>query len=247
GNRGLALSMDQTVAANFAGAPVKVRFNRDKDEFKANINPFGSYHGKQNRRPTWGNGQGHEASLISGEQYHSAAPTYNGRTSRFALMIGFFEGEDIPEQMKCMLRAHANPARAYGTKSRKGVAPDRPAMPMTCSAAIDGGRVTFSWENNNPDATEYILRIGRRPGQYTHVFRTGKTRLTLDGLSPDRPFEAGQRYYAVIETVDSGGRTLAGTGEFRLDILSSRRISARIQIPWQFPLKVIWANVTALF
>ncbi|MCG8638041.1 MAG: hypothetical protein MI863_29720, partial [Desulfobacterales bacterium] len=98
GNRGLALSMDQTVAANFAGAPVKVRFNRDKGEFKANINPFGSYHGKQNRRPTWGNGQGHEASLISGEQYHSAAPTYNGRTSRFALMIGFFEGEDIPEQ-----------------------------------------------------------------------------------------------------------------------------------------------------
>ena len=245
GNQGVALSMDQTVAANFAGVPVKVKYDRNKEEFKAEINPFGSYHGKQNRRPTWGNGQGYEASLISGEQYHSAAPTYNGSTSRFALMIGFFEGDHIPKQMKRMLAAHANPARVYGTDSLPDITANKGAEPVAYQAAIDGDRVTFSWKKNNPGSTGYILRIGRRPGRYTHEFRTKETRLTLDGLSADTPFEIGQRYYAVIETIISGQDAPVKTKEFCLDILSSNRISAQAKIPWRFPLKVIWANVMA--
>jgi hypothetical protein len=245
GNQGLALSMDQAIAANFAGAPVKVKYDRKKDEFKAEINPFGSYHGKQNRRPTWGNGQGYEASLISGEQYHSAAPTYNGSTSRFALMIGFFDGNRIPEQMKRMLDAHANPARIYGMNSLSAKTANKTAAPVAYKAAIDGDRVTFSWEKNTPDTTEYILRIGSKPGRYTHAFRTEGTSLTLDGLSATRPFEVGQQYYAVIETIIPGQDTPVRTKEFCLDILSSNRISAQAKIPWQFPLKVIWANVMA--
>nr|WP_319395636.1 hypothetical protein [uncultured Desulfobacter sp.] len=247
GNQGVALSMDQAVAANFAGAPVKVKYDRKKDEFNAEINPFGSYHGKQNRRPTWGNGQGHEASLISGEQYHSAAPTYNGTTSRFALMIGFFDGDHIPEQMKHMLDTHANPARIYGMNSLSGVTENKAAAPVTYKASIDGDRVTFSWEKNNPDATGYILRIGSQPGRYTQAFKTKETRLTLGGLSADTPFEVGQRYYAVIETIISGQDTPVRTDEFSLDIRSSNRISAQAKIPWRFPLKVIWANVMAFW
>jgi hypothetical protein len=245
GNQGLALSMDQTVAANFAGAPVKVQYDREKDEFKADINPFGSYHGKQNRRPTWGNGQGHEASLISGEQYHSAAPTYNGSTSRFALMIGFFDGNRIPEQMKRMLDAHANPARVYGMNRLSAITANKAAAPVPYSVAIDRDQVTFAWEKNNPDTTEYILRIGSQTGRYTHVFRTKETSLTLSGLSATKPFEVGQRYYAVIETVISDQDTPVRTEEFCLDILSSTRISAQAKIPWHFPLKVIWANIMA--
>nr|WP_319494158.1 hypothetical protein [uncultured Desulfobacter sp.] len=245
GGQGLALSMDQAVAANFAGAPVKVKYDKNKDEFKAEINPFGSYHGKQNRRPTWGNGQGHEASLISGEQYHSAAPTYNGTTSRFALMIGFFDGDHIPEQMKRMLAAHANPARIYGINNLSAITADKAAAPVKYQAAIDGDRVTFSWEKNNPDTTGYILRIGSHSGHYTHEFRTKATRLTLEGLSADNPFEVGQRYYAVIETMIPGQDSPVSTKEFCLDILSSNRISAQAKIPWQFPIKVIWANVMA--
>ena len=199
-----------------------MKYDREKDEFKAEINPFGSYHGKQNRRPTWGNGQGYEASLISGEQYHSAAPTYNGTTSRFALMIGFFDGDHIPEQMKGMLDAHANPARIYGMKSLSAITANKAVEPVTYQASIDGDRVTFSWKKNNPDTTGYILRIGSQPGRYTRVFRTKETRLTLGGLSADNPFEVGQRYYAVIETMISGQDSPVRTKEFCLDILSSQ-------------------------
>ena len=247
GNQGLALSMDQTIAANFAGAPVKIKYDREKNEFKADINPFGSYHGKQNRRPTWGNGQGHDATLISGEQYHSAAPTYNGSTNQFALMIGFFDGNRIPEQMKRMLDAHANPARVYGMNNQSVITANKAAAPVAYSAAIDGDRVTFSWKKNNPDTTEYILRIGSQKGRYTHVFKTKETSLTIGGLSATKPFEVGQRYYAVIETVISDQDTPVRTEEFCLDILSSNRISAQAKIPWHFPLKVIWANMTAFF
>jgi hypothetical protein len=162
-------------------------------------------------------------------------------------MIGFFDGDHIPEQMKRMLDAHANPARIYGINSVSAVTANKAAAPVDYNAAIDGDRVTFSWAKNNPDATGYILRIGSQPGRYTHAFTTKKTSLTLGGLSATNPFAVGQRYYAVIETIISGQDTPVKTDEFCLDILSSNRISAQAKIPWRFPLKVIWANVMAFW
>ncbi len=248
GHQGVALSMDQTVAANFAGMPVKVKYDKEAGKFKAGINPFGTYYGKQNRRPTWGNGQGHNAALIAGEQYHSAAPTYNGQGNQFALMIGFFDGEHIPEQMREMLKAHANPAWVYGAEDispRGELATDRvlnPA-PVDYSVSLDRNRVIFSWKSKDAEPTGYIVHIGTRPGHYTHQFKTAETQLTLSGFSGDQPFKVGQHYYAVIESVFPDPSVTVRTREFTLDIQPCTHTTAQAKMPWPFMLKIIWANL----
>ena len=82
-------------------------------------------------------------------------------------------------------------------------------------------------------------------GSYSPIVRPQEMMTTLSGLSATKPFEVGQRYYAVIETVISDQDTPVRTEEFCLDILSSTRISAQAKIPWHFPLKVLWANMMA--
>ena len=88
--------------------------------------------------------------------------------------------------------------------------------------------------------------MGTAPGRYTHVFKTRERKLSIDGLSGNQPFKEGQRYYAVIEAVAEGVAMPARTEEIRLDILDANHISAQTKIPWDFPLKVIWANFTRM-
>ncbi|WDP89430.1 MAG: hypothetical protein HUN04_06720 [Desulfobacter sp.] len=245
-DKGLAISFDPGVAANFAGAPARVRVDSDGGR-SVSINPLGTYHGSQNRRPTWGNGQGHEASLISGEQYHSAAPTFNGKTTRFSMMLGGFSGDRMPEKLKRDLKAFASPGVVFSLRHRKDAtdAAVAPGVPAEYEAAIDRGRLTLRWAGD--ERLDYVVRMGTTSKRYPHVFRCSTNSLTLDGLSPLKPFRPGERYFAVIESVSPDGGIPSRTREIRLEILDSNRITAETKIPWQFPLKVLWANLKAIF
>jgi hypothetical protein len=70
------------------------------DSFQVRANPFGTYYGRQYRPPTRGNGQGYEMTLYTGEQLASAAPTYNGVSRKFDLLISFFRGQQLPPRIK---------------------------------------------------------------------------------------------------------------------------------------------------
>ncbi|MFH1152991.1 MAG: hypothetical protein V1793_04160 [Pseudomonadota bacterium] len=247
GNQGLAVGMDESVASNFAFAPVKVRYHQESGAFSASINPFGTYSGKQYSHPTWGNRQGYEAALISGEQYRSAAPTFNGGGNRFSLMITCFSGDQVPDQVRQDLCCFANPALIFSLKgtSRTVASGRHPSVPKVCGASYDNGRVTLSWDGDEKDHNNYRVLIGTRPGEYSRSFRTRARFLTLDGLSRTLPFKAGQRLYAVIETSGPAWEKPVRTGEIRLDLLLPRTHSTREKIPLTFPLKVVWANLNA--
>jgi hypothetical protein len=105
--QGMAIAMDQTLQANFAFLPMRITYNPLGNDFSIRANPFGTYYGRQVRVPTWGNGQGYELTILSGEQFRSAGPTYNGAVTHFFLMVGFFDGEDIPKDLKQALLAFA--------------------------------------------------------------------------------------------------------------------------------------------
>ena len=109
GGYGLAMAMDTTVLANFAFAPLKMTYDAGTDSFQLRANPFGTYYGRQYRPPTWGNGQGYEMTLYAGEQLASAAPTYNGASQAFDLLISFFKGEQMTGRLKADLLAYAHP------------------------------------------------------------------------------------------------------------------------------------------
>jgi hypothetical protein len=97
------------VQANFAFAPLKMTYDPDRDSFQIRANPFGTYHGRQYRPPTNGNGQGYDMTLHTGEQLASAAPTYNGVDREFNLLISFFKGKQMPPRLKEDLLSYAHP------------------------------------------------------------------------------------------------------------------------------------------
>ena len=107
GGRGMAVSMDTRVRSNFAFAPLKTAWEAEQSTIAVKANPFGTYHGQQYVHPTWGNRQGYESALVSGEQFYSSAPTYNGTTSDFALMLAFFNSDKMPQEIENDLLAYA--------------------------------------------------------------------------------------------------------------------------------------------
>jgi hypothetical protein len=109
GEYGMAIATDTTVQANFAFAPLKMTYDSGGDSFQIRANPFGTYHGRQYRPPTRGNGQGYEMTLYTGEQLASAAPTYNGVDREFNLLISFFKGKQMPLRLKEDLLGYAHP------------------------------------------------------------------------------------------------------------------------------------------
>jgi hypothetical protein len=109
GEYGMAIAADTTVQANFAFAPLKMTYDPGRESFQIRANPFGTYHGRQYRPPSRGNGQGYEMTLHTGEQLASAAPTYNGVDREFSLLISFFKGRQMPPRLKEDLLGYAHP------------------------------------------------------------------------------------------------------------------------------------------
>jgi hypothetical protein len=109
GEYGMAIATDTTVQANFAFAPLKMTYDPGEESLQIRANPFGTYHGRQYRPPTRGNGQGYEMTLYTGEQLASAAPTYNGVDREFSLLISFFKGQQMPPRLKEDLLGYAHP------------------------------------------------------------------------------------------------------------------------------------------
>ncbi len=63
------------------------------------INPFGSYYGRQmDYSQLGGNGLGAEIALHKGAQLCSNAPSYNGTSARFSLLLAPYEGDAPPAQ-----------------------------------------------------------------------------------------------------------------------------------------------------
>jgi hypothetical protein len=142
GGYGLAVAMDTTVQANFAFAPLKMTYNPAEDSFQVRANPFGTYFGRQYRPPTWGNGQGYEMTLYAGEQLSSAAPTYNGVSQKFDMLISFFKGEHIPTRLKSELMAYAHPPTVISlhSKAPMGIPPKAPLkVPAVFAATYQDG------------------------------------------------------------------------------------------------------------
>ena len=87
GKDGWLLSQSCAQDNNFAFCPMRLRNGR------LMMNPFGSYYGRQWKYGARETGLGRLLALGMADHLEPYAPSYNGRTSRFTLMLGSFSHE----------------------------------------------------------------------------------------------------------------------------------------------------------
>jgi hypothetical protein len=80
------------------------------------MNPFGSYTGRQYRYPGTYTGLGWMVAVRFSASDHIApyAPSFNGKTQRFRLMIAPYRGDAPPENIRADALAFAYPYLAIG-------------------------------------------------------------------------------------------------------------------------------------
>jgi hypothetical protein len=248
GGYGMAVAMDTTVQANFAFAPLKMIYDRAADDFQVRANPFGTYYGRQYRPPTWGNGQGYEMTLYAGEQLSSAAPTYNGVSQKFDMLISFFRGGHLPDRLKEDLLAYSHPPMTISlhTNDPMGIPPKEPLKaPAGFTATYKDGSVHFYWDAAGDTRAHYRIHCGTRSGRYERIYPATGHRLALTEYAPGRPFDAGRRYYARIVTISANGRKSMPAGEISFTIRPAT-VPGKPHIPLGLEVRVLWSSVRAL-
>jgi len=95
---GLLLAQADTGATLFAFCPMRLGFEGERQLVK--LNPFGSYYGAQWRYPTAVTGLGRLAALATGDNFDPYAPSWEGGSLRFSLMIAPFAGQSPPPALQ---------------------------------------------------------------------------------------------------------------------------------------------------
>jgi len=208
---GLAVAMDTSRLSNFAFCPLKVNYDTS-GRSSLKLTPFGAYFGKQYVQPTWGTGDGYLMALSTGDQYQTSACTFSGYTSRFSLMVGFFDGRDLPADMRDQLIAYAHPpftitANMLGCP---GAAADLQA-PLGFLAACDNSSVYFHWEKPKAEAASYKVYCGTDKAKLDQMYvQDGKeSTLVVKEFSSGTAFDPETTYYAAVAAVDGNGRETA--------------------------------------
>ena len=239
---GMAVAMNNAVRANFAFSPFKMTHLAENDTFAIQANPFGTYYGKQIVPPTRGNRLGYEAVILSAPQLHSAGPTYNGYQDRFDLMVGFFDGDTIPDALKQDLIAFADRPVAIGPKTdaKSQTVVDSGLAPAGFLALPDEKGVVFHWERDSAKGVRYRIHLascnGSESATYTASGNTFRVN-AADFSSPNSSFNA------FIQAVYLDGRTSARSPQIRFQLTPATEHN--LEIPNDFKLKILWANVAA--
>ena len=241
GGRGLAVAMDTTVLANFAFCPMKMTHDPVLSNFSLRLNPFGTYFGRQYTQPTWGNRNGYDAALVTGQQYHSMAPTYNGASQEFSLMIAFFDGDQLPARTQKDLIAFARPPLVVtGGRIRPvtlAVAPEKEtAPPVGLGAACDQEGAHIYWEKAQGRPAGYRVYLGRAAGRYERTEEAQGRRKIIKGLIK------GKRYFAAVTAIDREGRETAKSRE--ISFMAGEPLpQPGLVLPIPLQLRILWAGV----
>jgi hypothetical protein len=105
--KGLLVAQTADVTASFAFCPMRTRATANG--LRIFLNPFGSYYGRQLSYATAFSGVGKLIALKMAESLDPHAPSYNGRTENFSVLITAYSGDEPPEEMRRDAEAFAYP------------------------------------------------------------------------------------------------------------------------------------------
>jgi hypothetical protein len=126
--RGLLLAQSADAATVFAFCPMRTRVG-DASALQIRLNPFGTYTGSQLHYPTADTGLGRWAAIAGGETLRSLAPSYNGRSETFSLILAPYIGDAPPPELQADAEAFAYPYLLLSTSPRIGTPPHRAWIP----------------------------------------------------------------------------------------------------------------------
>jgi hypothetical protein len=116
GKEGLLVAQTADANASFAFCPMRTRMTQRGTRIL--LNPFGSYHGRQWSYATAYSGLGKLLAVKLAESLDPLAPSYNGRTESFSLLIAPYSGDEPPREIRSDAEAFAYP---YAVVSRSGM------------------------------------------------------------------------------------------------------------------------------
>jgi hypothetical protein len=243
---GMAIGMDTTVNANFAFCPFKMKYNHRKKEFSIRANPFGTYHGRQYRPPTRGNRLGFEATLLTGPQFQSAGPTYNGFTQPLSLMIAFFEGDRVPENTKQDLISFARPPVLLAARGVEKIMEDKRdiAPPAGLMALYHNGGMLFHWEKVGDFSTRYRIYSGSESGKYDRIYTVDGTTFFAKDFFIQPAVNTEKKYFAMIEAIMPDGRISPKSTEISFKATKPDHLNPP-KIPIQFQAKYFLHSINA--
>ncbi|MBN1850672.1 MAG: hypothetical protein JW932_19030 [Deltaproteobacteria bacterium] len=246
GDSGMAIAMDTSVQCNFAFSPMKMRHDKSSNTFNMSINPFGTYHGRQYKPPTQGNGNGFDITLLAGEQFAGAGPTYNGVEQEFSLLLAFFKGQQMPESIRLDLTDFAHPpmiiSEARSHEDHPIKLPMKP--PQGLVAAYRQGSIQFSWDNDQDPEGHYRIYCGSQTGCYHTTYPAVGNSLMMSCNGNGQPFVLGKRYVATIEKVSANGQTSERAPEIQFTVGEVEE--KQPGVPFGLELKVLWASFQSI-
>jgi hypothetical protein len=109
GERGLLVAQSADAASGMAFCPVRTR--TEGGALRVRLNPFGTYWGRQYQYATADTGLGKFLAITfsASDHVNSYAPSYNGRTQEFDLLLAPYRGDAPPKQMRYAAEAFAYP------------------------------------------------------------------------------------------------------------------------------------------
>lgn len=101
----------RTPQSAFGNSSIRTPHSAIRNSFSVRLNPFGSYWGRQYRYDVKDTGLGNliAASFGAADHIQPYAPSYNGRTLEFSLLIAPYEGDEPPEELQANAEAFADP------------------------------------------------------------------------------------------------------------------------------------------
>lgn len=95
GGRGLLVAQSSSASTVFAFCPMRARLAGGRQS--VSLNAFGSYAGRQWRYPAAVTGLGRLAAILAADNLDPYAPSWEGTSIRFSLMLAPYEGDRPPE------------------------------------------------------------------------------------------------------------------------------------------------------
>ena len=239
---GMAVAMNTGINANFAFCPFRTAYLPKTGTFKISANPFGTYDGDQAVPPTNGNRQGFEAVRLTAPQLKSAGPTYNGHIDRFDLMISFFQGDQIPTEIKADLLSFANRPLTIGQQASETTDPSIGAGPLPPAGFLAlpyANGILFHWDDlKDPTARVRICLDAPSLTRPYSLMAQGQTSFfaATDSLKEDDLLTAS------IQTLHADGSLSEPSPEIQFRLRKPENPS--IDLPSAFKVKVLWANLS---